>query len=70
MDIIGHIYDENILAGYSKSQFKVLIHELLNEESFKYLKSMQLKHKKIKDIVYREYKIQQYISDSKLSNKI
>ena len=41
MDMIGHIYDENIFAGYSKSQFKVLINKLLNEESFKYLKSLQ-----------------------------
>ena len=57
MDIIGQIYDENILAGYSKSQFKVRIQKLLNEESFKYLKSLQLKHKKIKDIVYKEYKL-------------
>ena len=46
MDIIGQIYDENILAGYNKSQFKVVIQKLLNEEYFEYLKSLQLKHKK------------------------
>ena len=70
MSMIGQIYDENILAGYNKSQFKVVIQKLLNEEYFEYLKSLQLKHKKIKDIVYKEYKIQPYISDSKLSNKM
>ena len=48
MDMIGQTYDENILAGYSKSQFKIIIKKLLNEEFFKYLKSMQVKHKKDK----------------------
>ena len=69
MDIIGQIYDAHILAGYYKSQFKVVIQKLLNEEYFEYLKSLQLKHKK-KDIVYKEFKIQPYISESKLSNKM
>ena len=70
LDMIGAKYDENILLGYSKAQFKAFIKKHINEASFKYLKSLQIKHTKVQNIVYKEYTLQPYISDSKLSNKM
>ena len=51
MEIIGQNYDEDIISKYSKSQFKAFIHKKINEESFKHLKSLQIKHTKTKNII-------------------
>jgi hypothetical protein len=70
LEKIGEKYDENIFQGYSKVQFKAFIKKHINEASFKYLKSLQIKHTKVQNIEYKEYKLQPYISDKKLSNKM
>ena len=70
LDKIGAKYDENMFQGYSKVQFKTFIKKHINNASFKYLNSLQIKHTKIQNIEYKEHKLQPYISESKLSNKM
>ena len=67
-DINLSLSDEQICKISSK-KFKKIVREKIRKSAFEYLISLKNSHSKVKEILYEKFKIQQYLTDSKLTMK-
>ena len=59
--MIEEEFNENKIINMSKESFKHFIKEKIKTAAFNYLRKLQEKHSKIRDIVYTKLEIQQYM---------
>ena len=67
--LIEENFDEDILKNMSKYQYKKFVKDRIGKAAFKYLEGEKNKHSKIRDIKYKNLKIQSYILSDQLSNE-
>ena len=61
---------EDSIATLTKGALKTLMKEKVNAEAEKFLKKLQVSHKKVNLIHYKELKIQQYMVDKRMTNSM
>ena len=60
METIGLKMSENEIAEIGQTRFKTVVKKLVRNASFKHLQEKKEKHTKIKNIEYKEFKLQNY----------
>ena len=59
--------NEDEIKSYSKSEYQVIIKELITKAAFKYYLKKKETHSKLDEISYSELKIQSYLKDKGFS---
>ena len=70
LEIIGLEYDEAFFCLKTKSELKEIIKKKIRDAAFEELKLLQIKHTKVKDIKYNDFKIQPYMVSNKFSTSM
>ena len=70
LEIIGLEYDEALFCLKTKSELKAIIKKKIRDAAFEELKLVQEQHTKVKDITYKEFKIQPYMVSNKFSTSM
>ena len=65
---INEKFDENFIKSLSKAKMKKYIKQNIHEASFKYLLNEQSSKSKIKNIKYKKFKLQKYMTSNIFSN--
>ena len=63
-----HISDEEINA-FSKNEYKKKIKNLIQKAAFNYFLKEKLKHSKLNEVTYCDFKLQPYLIDSQFSKE-
>ena len=67
-NMVGMTYDQNLIEHTGVEIFKTTVKTKVREAALTYLKNIQQKHTKVKDIKYEELKTQQYLKSPLFSN--
>ena len=70
LEYIDEPYNENNIVSMNKTQFKMHIRKKLNQSIFNSLKVLQDTHSKVRDIKYKQFKIQPYLKNHTFTNKM
>ena len=67
-ELIEVLFDENLLMKMTKAKVKKFIKSKIRNAAFKYLIEDKNEKSKVKDIIYKKFKIQKYLTSNSFSN--